>query len=237
MGGDRPGRHRPAGGGGAVTRARAGGLEGVRAVGLLHGRGAHLVLCGQDKGPLAQSWWLRRPGINQTLAHAARGGLLGLVPSSLGLVVVDVDMGGAVAGREAEAAVGRPLAVVASRRSANLHLYYPSGRGEMNAQWRTASGGGDIRGGWGYVVLWDPRRALRASALARGRVAGGHEADIGAIVDPSLPATNSPNRLSWAGDPRNATLGPPRPAWLGGRRSRRSSRTESPPGGLALAAE
>ena len=59
----------------------------------LHTRGAHFVLCRGDKQPLAVGWQKTRPGLAVVEAHAEAGGLVGVIPASLGCVVVDVDEG------------------------------------------------------------------------------------------------------------------------------------------------
>ena len=66
----------------------------------LHECGAHFVLCRGDKQPVSVAWQKTRPKLPGVEEHAARGGSAGVIPASVGCVVVDVDEGGA-AGVEA----------------------------------------------------------------------------------------------------------------------------------------
>ena len=73
--------------------------ELVLAVTYLYEQGAHLLLVhnspdpDRHKRPLWRGWQLPelRPTLQQCLEHLAHGGLLGLLPASIGLLVVDID--------------------------------------------------------------------------------------------------------------------------------------------------
>ena len=124
----------------------------------LHGRGAHFVLCHGDKRPLSREWQKKRPGCSEVKAHAEAGGLVGVIPASLGCVVVDVDEGGQGGVDAVVGACGVPLTVTGTR-SGGHHVWYRSEGGEVgNRKWvlDAPSCGGDIRGSNGFVVLWDP---------------------------------------------------------------------------------
>ena len=60
-------------------------------------RGAHYVLCNPDKCAIAVAWQKKKPALRTVLAHARGGGLIGLVPASVGCVVIDIDEGGTAA--------------------------------------------------------------------------------------------------------------------------------------------
>ena len=73
-------------------RAPAGQLA-REAIEALVNADAHLVLCNQGKRPLSAGWQdeANRPTAEQAIAHAAAGGVLGVIPSSINLLAVDVD--------------------------------------------------------------------------------------------------------------------------------------------------
>ena len=63
----------------------------------LHSRGLHAVLCGEDKRPVwghARGWQKRRPTLELLELHERRGGLVGIVPSSVACTAFDLDRGG-----------------------------------------------------------------------------------------------------------------------------------------------
>ena len=66
----------------------------MNALDMLHTCGAHFVLCWDDKRPVAGAWQQTRPELTAVKAHAEAGGLVGVIPASLGCFVVDIDEGG-----------------------------------------------------------------------------------------------------------------------------------------------
>ena len=58
-------------------------------------RGAHFVLCDQDKAAFVSGWQKpeNAPSAAAVMRHAEGGGLVGIIPASLGLICVDVDEG------------------------------------------------------------------------------------------------------------------------------------------------
>ncbi|MCY4087674.1 MAG: phage/plasmid primase, P4 family [Actinomycetia bacterium] len=124
----------------------------------LHRRSVHFVLCHSDKHPISKGWQKTRPSFAAVEAHAGRGGLIGVIPGSLGCVVVDVDEGGAAAVEALRVLLGDPIATIGTR-SGGFHLWYRAPAGEHgNRKWVLDAPpcGGDIRGSNGFVVLWDP---------------------------------------------------------------------------------
>ena len=124
----------------------------------LHRLGAHFLRCSPDKTPIGR--WREAPhSIDRVVAHAARGGLVGLVPGSLGMFVVDVDAGGDAGAAAVRRVLGvDPLVTTKTRRDGGWHLWFrkPDVRAEIgNSTWRTPEGSGEIRADSGYVVLWD----------------------------------------------------------------------------------
>ena len=149
----------------------------------LHARRAHFVLCRDDKRPIGTSWQKRRPELAAVEEHAASGGLVGVIPTSLDCVVVDVDEGGTAGVEALRSVLGEPIATVGTR-SGGFHLWYPAPAGEIaNRKWGLPNAAGDIRGSNGFVVLWDP------PALVDGLAA-----NCAAASPPSLHALPKPSR-------------------------------------------
>ena len=143
-------------------------------------RGAHFVLCGADKRPRARRWQEKAPALKVVLRHQ---GLVGVVPASLGCVVIDVDEGGEQACADVVATLGRPLTQVATRRAGGAHLWYRSrdAAGIGNRGWAH----GDVRGAKGYAILWD------AAAVAEGLAGKAPVADLLAAELDQLPPKSS----------------------------------------------
>ena len=122
----------------------------------LHAAGAHFLLCTGDKRPIVKEWQNHPADLPAVLAHARGTGLIGVLPSSIGAVVVDLDPEGA-------ADTTPPLAGVvvqhATRRK-GTHFWYRAPDGEVrNRKWARTAGGqhvGDVRGSRGFVILWNP---------------------------------------------------------------------------------
>lgn len=148
--------------------APAGQLDAA-AISALVNADAHLVLCTQDKRPLVSGWQdeANRPDTARAVAHVASGGLVGLIPGSVGLVAVDVDTDAAGSDLNAtmhmrrgvvERLMGEPLATVPTRRQGG-HMLYRAPDGEVgNLKWTY----GDVRGTRGYCIVWRADRWLAA---------------------------------------------------------------------------
>ena len=133
--------------------------------------GAHFVLAeSTSKRPISKAWEAAPPDFAAVLAWAGKGGLVGVVPSSLGAVVVDVD-------DDAPAPpVGQCVLQTATRRAGGRHFWYRAPDGEVrNRKWLH----GDVRGSRGFVVLWDPGAVGCASHApsGSGSVAPRHTTD------------------------------------------------------------
>ena len=123
--------------------------------------GAHFVLCTGDKRPIVKEWQNHPAPLTAVLAHARGAGLIGVVPGSLGAVVVDLDPEGADD-------TTPPLAGVvvqhATRRK-GTHFWYRAPDGEVrNRKWARTAGGqhvGDVRGSRGFVILCGIRAPSR----------------------------------------------------------------------------
>ena len=151
----------------------------------LHTAGAHFVLCLPDKRPIAKGWEQHPANLDAVIEHRGRGGLVGIMPGSIGAVVVDLDPDGdtppvaapppaTVNGTTVNGRAGRSVhlnaAAVASLASApapplgGFVLQNATRRAGGVHWWYRAPDGevrnrkwkhGDIRGSRGFVVLWD----------------------------------------------------------------------------------
>ena len=140
--------------------------ELVLSVTYLYEQGAHLLLVhnspdpDRHKRPLWRGWQLPelRPTLQQILEHLASGGLLGLLPASIGLLVVDIDE----AAKDGLANwIDRypPLGDIPSQKPGRTHLYYSSGIPYHNRNKLHLLRYGislEIRSRHGFVILWDP---------------------------------------------------------------------------------
>ena len=182
--------------------------------------GAHFVLVGTDKVPVMKAWQKHPADLAAVRSHVDAGGLVGVMPASLGLVAVDCDaalpLGGgqpdgtpthwscqglADVGRDAaQRAIGDPLATVRTR-GGGFHMLYrePSTEPVRNKKWRF----GDVRHAGGFIVAWDPA-ALVAALSRRGASAG---VDPTPLLPRPWPAGFGPARVALSGEgSRNDTL-------------------------------
>jgi len=119
---------------------------------------AHFVLCRADNKAPTRPWLDYLPTPADMWLHQRAGGVIGLVPFTLGYTVVDVDTGPP----HALADVAAPAVIAPTKSRGHGHLYYPDGVARGNAKWkwsgmigpRKVECAGEIRGGSGYVVLW-----------------------------------------------------------------------------------
>ena len=135
----------------------------MNALETLHRCGGHFILCTPDKRPIEKSWQKNATSIQRIGTHIASGGLIGLIPASLGCFVVDVDEDG-VSGVEAvKTILGEPLSVIETRRSGGFHLWYRTSTETIsNRKWELDGSSGDIRGSNGYVILWNCKQLVDA---------------------------------------------------------------------------
>ena len=131
-------------------------------------KGGHFVIVDKEhKRPMwpredgkVKGWQNRKPNFRIIRDHHRQGQFLfALVPSSLGLLVVDIDTdhkaGVAQLRKAITDSLGEPAFEVSSR-SGGLHLYYRSHERLGNSSWKyEGETGGEIRSGSGYVILWD----------------------------------------------------------------------------------
>lgn len=125
----------------------------------LHEMGAHFVLCNSQKRAIQKGWQKRenRPSIDTAWHHAERGAnLLGLIPASLGLFVIDVDEGDPVFVTTLLGTHEVPLRLVKTPNGHHIYCFAPEGGAfKGNAKWSFAGCKGDIRYDAGYVVVYD----------------------------------------------------------------------------------
>ena len=132
--------------------------------------GAHLIFCTADKMAYQKAWQLRcnakRPA--DVCKHVKSGGLMGLVPASLSLVIFDADAGD-------PAQLQRdfpPLVAIPTSKPGRFHLVYTV---KDTQSWRPQDywyegSFGQIRSEGGFIYLHNPRMLLDA---VQGR-AGDH---------------------------------------------------------------
>ena len=122
--------------------------------------------------------------------------IAGIVPSSIGAWVADLDEGDPIAGFAAlgETVGAEPFAVTATRREGGYHAWfraYPGVSLINNGKWAQSGSGGDIRGSKGWIALWQPEALL--AALPRRDAAGyaNHAAEginDGSVIPPARTA-------------------------------------------------
>ena len=171
--------------------------------------GAHLVLVtrwGETKRDGTQSkrplWrkYLRRPAsLMQVKDHITKGGLLGIVPASLGRAVLDVDQGDPTP----LICAFLPWFAARSQQAGRMHLWYrDDASNRRGGVWRDENGcGGELLASTGYVVLWGNALQDLAETLDYGDRPG--QAPFAAVAsaltwrdmsppEPADPATKAP---------------------------------------------
>ena len=112
--------------------------------------GAHFVLCKSNKHPV-EKWKDKRPSASRARKwlKEEKENLLGIVPGSLGLLVVDIDKD-IESARKIVAGISKPLSEADTRKG--KHLYYPKTKARTgNSSWQY----GDIRQDAGYAIMWN----------------------------------------------------------------------------------
>ena len=175
----------------------------LSAVSELLERGAHFVLAArwgdlkedrtQSKKPVWTAWLDRRPDFTAVKDHLDRDGLLGIVPASLGMAVLDVDTGDAT-----QLIVDYPPWFLArSQRHGRVHIWYrDSQKGRRGGDWRGHGCSGEIIASTGYVVLWNTALEELAEALRLGDFPGQGQVPFSAVAAtvarwPSMPEGSS----------------------------------------------
>ena len=190
--------------------------------------GAHFVLAArwadlkedrtQSKRPVWAAWLDRRPDFTAVKDHMDRDGLLGIVPASLGMAVLDVDTGDAT-----QLIVDYPPWFLArSQRPGRVHLWYKdSEKSRRGGDWRGHGCAGEIIASTGYVVLWNTTLEELAESLRLGDFPGQGQVPFSAVAAtvarwPSMPEAGSGKRASASRVGSRAVPGaeqdPPRPA-------------------------
>ena len=124
--------------------------------------GAHLVLYSKKKRPLRKEWLTKPAEPAELERHVASGGIIGVIPGSLGLLVVDVDRGThGVSAEEVIEQLGAPLLRCPSHTPGNEHLYYRNGGGKLPYKWI----GGEILGSTRGAVLYGDAAEMLVTIL------------------------------------------------------------------------
>ncbi len=171
----------------------------------LRDSGAHFVIATADKQPISRKWQKTRPDFSKVERHVKGGGLVGVIPASLGCFVVDIDQGGENGLEAVRGVLGKPVAVIATQRPGSFHAWYRAAAGDIgNRKWSLGDAGGDIRGSRGFVVLWDA--ATLADGLAQ-HFDDAQPADPGRLPRPTTQGKRGPEAVRTAPiGTRNDTL-------------------------------
>ena len=173
------------------------------AIARLYEAGARFVLCHSDKAASQLNWQNKRPKVRAVLSHLKReGNLIGIVPSTIKTLAVDVDQGGLAAVEAVKRRLKvKPLALVKTQRAGGFHVYFEyEGEGLGNRNWELPEGGGEIRHNKGYVILWGNDAA---QAVSTGFLVGGGPVDRAAVD--ALTRRSTPTPPSGKG---SATIAP-----------------------------
>ena len=122
-----------------------------KAIQFLAERGAHFVLCRENKAPLWAKWQKRAPSLDVAVAHLDMGPL-GVVPWSIRASGLDVDFGSP----DDLISEFPPLADCPTLRDGGHHLYYEDTEPRGNKVFDFYGCRGEVRGGSGYLILWTP---------------------------------------------------------------------------------
>ena len=119
--------------------------------------GGHLVRCSKNKRAIDPSWQDAGVGIQQALAHVDAGGLMGVIPGTLGFWVIDQDKGPLNPLTEN---IDHIVFTLMTRTVGHAHHWVPRktpASKELigNKKWKFADCVGDIRCDRGYVVIWN----------------------------------------------------------------------------------
>ena len=119
--------------------------------------GAHFVLADDTKRPIQKDWINTPPTKAALSAHFKAGGLLGLIPASIGCCVIDID-------DTKDAKLLNELATTAAawhktRREGGYHYWFrcaEAPEGNQALHWKGKKVG-DYRHAKGFIVLWKPK--------------------------------------------------------------------------------
>ena len=131
-----------------------------------HDAGALLPMVNFDKTPVNRAWNKGNPSLERTLAHYDSGGMLGVVPATIGYTVVDVDTWSA-------RGLGRLLALfppdLVTPSQKGFHLWYRDNAPRRPRAWHLLACSGDVIGDDSYVVLWNGPRTLYQLSVSGSR--------------------------------------------------------------------
>ena len=120
-----------------------------------------------EKRPIGRKWQETPRTADEAARHHQAGKPVGVIPSSLGLVVVDVDQGGEDAASAVEKLLGPPLGMVPSATAGHFHLYYRADRAYGGGgrsgkyEWEIVDvGSGEVLSNTRAAVLHNPQPVL-----------------------------------------------------------------------------
>ena len=157
-----------------MNDSKTSALEAVRE---LKKRDAWLYCASDETKRIIGTKWKQKPHDKKRLiAHVTDGGVVALIPASLGLVVIDVDTRDGETWYKAwKDKLGKdckPLMRVPSKRKNGFHLYFRCPPVRNKRQLVTVGGskisiGVDIRSSSGYIVLWNDTLVRLNTALSK----------------------------------------------------------------------
>ena len=152
--------------------------------------GAHLVLYSKKKRrPIRKGWIEESADLAELERHVASGGIAGVIPGSLGLLVVDVDLDRH--GFSPEGVIellGAPLLRCPSHTPGNEHLYYRNGGGKLPYRWI----GGEVLGSTRGAVLYGDAAERLVTIL--GQVEGAEPPNLALLPKPERKDTKRAQR-------------------------------------------
>ena len=170
---------------------------------------AHIVLCRYDpatrrKPPTRELWQKRMPSHAEILAHRNRGPqvLYGIIPSSLGQAVADIDAG------DPDYILDNlnPHLAVPSLRSHGVHLWWPSQVPQSPGHFEDPSSGvaGDIRGKNSYIIIWGDLYAQGLIRIAHANPTHDLEFPADYFNQLRTPPSTNPSYTGYISDPTMA---------------------------------
>ena len=113
----------------------------------------HFVLARGDDSKKLQAGWSKKIPSKDTVLNHAKAYRVGIIPGSIGLVCIDVDVLGKT--DEVINRLGKPLIMAESRSEGKFHLFYRDT--EINRKSSSLPGIGDVQAGTRPVILWNPQ--------------------------------------------------------------------------------
>ena len=120
----------------------------------------HYVLHNPEKSSISKGWQATPANADAATQHR---GLVGVIPSSLGMVVIDLDHGGSGGVVSVQALLGPPLKVIPTAKEGHFHLYYREpATGCPMYQWQYKGASGEVLSSTRSAIMHHPEHVLDA---------------------------------------------------------------------------